>query len=61
MQKIWKMPCFGILRYLMLRGAMKGSRRAVEVTSFRKKGVMRSFLKRKAVRSCLKKPLQVNL
>ena len=44
----------------VLRGAMKGSRRAVEVTSFKKKEV-KSFLKRKATRSYLKKHLQVSL
>ena len=45
----------------MLGGAMEGSRRAVEVTSLQRKEVTRSFLRRKPVRSSLRKALQVNL
>ena len=42
-----------------LRGVMKDSQRVVEATSFQKEA--RSFLKRKVVGSCSKKPIQVNL
>jgi hypothetical protein len=58
--KIWWIPCFGILHYLIWKGAMRGSRRMVEATSFRRRRMAGSFL-REAMGSCLRKPLQINL
>jgi len=60
LQKTWWIPCFAILCYLMLRGLMKSSWRVMEAANFHRRWVAKSFL-REAMRSCLRRPLQVNL